>query len=96
MKILKQEKKIELDVFGVTVGVYNSFEGLYRFALQAKDTAEQALARAKRDFQDDEYVEELKQIFEITKLGSVQNSRVITQSAVEDVRNLSAVRANND
>lgn len=38
LKILKQEKVIKLNMFGLTIGTYDKFEELYKFMMRTKYT----------------------------------------------------------
>ena len=58
---------IEVNAFGVTLGVYNSLEELYKFAIQSKNTVTRALEHVQSTLNDDEYLEELKQALEASR-----------------------------
>lgn len=70
--VKKHRDQIEVNVLGVTLGVYNTFEEVYKFAMRSQNTMLQVKDHVESSLKDDEYVQELKAAVEASR--SVNNS----------------------
>ena len=63
--IKKRKNFIEANAFGVTFGVYNSFEEVYKFIMRTKNTMQATLEHVQSTLKDDEYVQSLKEAVDL-------------------------------
>lgn len=76
LKITKHRQELNLNMFGVTLGAYNSFEQIYMFLMRTKNTALKVVENVKSTLQQEEYVQNMKQVVEDLKgLQQVSSQR---------------------
>lgn len=96
LKLVKDGQRIEVNVFGVTLGIYNSIEELYKFGIQSKNTVQRALEHVQSTLKDDEYIEELKQAIEDSRgMKGVHSANMKPQMEESKMTAQQMQRANN-
>lgn len=72
--ISKDGKVIKLNAFGITLGIFNQFEELYKFAIRTNSTMISVGERIKSQINDEEYFQELKKAMDNAKSLKPSNS----------------------
>lgn len=74
--IQKEGPTIALNMFGVTLGTYNSFEEIYKFLIKTKNTGAKVAARVKKQLDEEEHIQAMKEALEKAKANpNIQGSR---------------------
>ena len=55
-KIKKNDNDITMNMFGVTLGTYNKFEEIYKFAHRTLNTAQGCASNLKEQLDEDKYI----------------------------------------
>jgi hypothetical protein len=65
--IVKQNKAIKVNMFGLTLGSYNRFEELYKFLMRTKNTMLKVKETMTSQIKDEDYVQSLKKAIDTAK-----------------------------
>lgn len=67
-------------MLGVTLGVYNSFEEVYKFAMRSQNTMLQVKDHVESSLKDDEYVQELKAAVDASRSVNTSSNHIYKDS----------------
>ena len=73
--ICKIKNEIRINMFGVTLGTYTTFEQIYNFLMRTKNTAMKVLENVKDTVDQEAYVQHMKQAVDDIKSIKTSNAR---------------------